>query len=209
MTPGSFIVFEGLDGSGTSTQARAVAAALREGGDEAWLTAEPTEGEIGRLIRRYLGGEIPLAPGADGRALLALLFAADRNDHLSRPNEGVEARLERGEHVICGRYVLSSLAYEGEDDAEYARVRELNRDFRRPDLTVYLDCPVEVSLERLRTTRSDLEIFENEAKLARVREGYRRALADEEGPVLILDATRPMNELTSDILHTLRLGGRA
>jgi dTMP kinase len=203
---GRFIVLEGLDGSGTSTQARDIAAALGESGREVWLTAEPTTGEIGRLLRRYLGGELPLPAGSAGRELMALLFAADRREHLSAPDEGIEARLARGEDVVCGRYVLSSLAYEGEEAAEYQRVQDLNRDFLRPDLTVYLDCPVAVSLERLRRTRDDLEIFENEAKLERVREGYRRALGDEVGPVLILDATRPAADLTREALEVLALG---
>ncbi|MEZ6197816.1 MAG: dTMP kinase [Planctomycetota bacterium] len=209
MKRGSFIAVEGIDGSGTSTQARALADALAARGRKAWLTAEPTEGEIGRLLRRYLSGALPLSgSGPEDRRQLALLFAADRQDHLASRPDGILARLERGEDVVCARYVLSSYAYEGDDPAELEFVRTLNAAFPAPDLTLYLDCPVEVSLARLSATRDALDIFENRTELERVREGYRRALSADEGPVLVCDATRPAGEITHDALAVLGLGGR-
>lgn len=203
MSAGRFVVIEGIDGSGTSTQARRIAEALRATGRDVVLTHEPTEGAVGRLLRRYLAGEI--AGPADQAArhrLFALLFAADRQDHLAGA-DGIEAALAAGRDVVCARYVLSSLAYEGGDDAEMAWVRALNRTYRFPDLTLYLDCPVEVALGRITATRDHLDVFENREMLAAVRLGYERAFGAFPAPVVKIDATRPEAEITAAVLAAL------
>src|SRR5579864_7294663 len=108
---GLFIVLEGLDGAGTTTQLVRLAERLRRAGERVVATAEPTDGPIGALIRQALRRRLV---HRDGRALtdesLALLFAADRVDHVAGE---IEPALARGQHVLCDRYVLSSLAYQG------------------------------------------------------------------------------------------------
>ena len=102
-----FIVLEGGDGSGTTTQLGLIGRALERAAFPHWTTSEPTDRPEGLLIRRILSGELQRDPGT-----LALLFAADRNEHLKGVG-GILERLARGEIVLCDRYVLSSLAYQG------------------------------------------------------------------------------------------------
>ncbi|HUJ27417.1 MAG TPA: dTMP kinase, partial [Myxococcales bacterium] len=113
--PGRFIVFEGLDGAGTTTQAKLLAERLQKLGRTVFLAHQPSDGTVGLLIRQILAGRAA-TPQADGKLgqvderVMALLFAADRLDHL---NSQIEPRLARGEDVILDRYTLSSLAYQG------------------------------------------------------------------------------------------------
>src|SRR5437667_268896 len=102
---GRFIVLEGIDGAGTTTQADAIAAALRKKGRQVFVTREPSDLAIGKQIRAALVGKAAFPSDA-----LALLFAADRLDHLERE---VQPALRAGTDVICDRYVLSSMAYQG------------------------------------------------------------------------------------------------
>src|SRR5438270_289588 len=105
MAPGRFIVFEGIDGSGTTTQVARRQHRWQGLGLQVHRTAEPSTGAVGRLLRQLLAGaEAPFDPHA-----MALLFAADRRDHLSRE---VRPLLEAGVHVLCDRYVLSSVVYQ-------------------------------------------------------------------------------------------------
>ncbi len=204
MTKGKFIVFEGIDGSGTSTQSKALNRNLREGGSPSIHTWEPSDRPVGQLIRQMLSGEITSSGDhKHDRHLFALLFAADRQDHLWHQEGGIQRTLAQGTHVVCARYVLSSLAYEGEGSDELAFVESLNASFPLPDLTVYLDCPVEVALHRITSTRDQIDVFENEEKLNRVRSNYETLLRGYPGPVLKLDATRPPDELSRLIMAAI------
>ncbi|HGY90721.1 MAG TPA: dTMP kinase [Planctomycetes bacterium] len=199
-----FIVIEGIDGAGTSTQARRLAEALRDAGREVRETFEPTDGPVGLLIRSMLRKtEPPLPDPKAAKRLFARLFAADRHHHLHKPDDGVLSCLAANRDVVAARYVLSSLAYEGDDAIEQAFVLAQNAEFPTPDLTVYLDCPVSLALDRIRARGQTVELFENEAKLARVRAGYERALSGYPGVVLRLDAARAPEELTQDILSQI------
>jgi dTMP kinase len=108
-----FIALEGIDGSGTTTQKARLAAALRDRGLDVLETFEPSEGPLGTMARGMLRGDDPAAPD-----LLALVFAADRLEHLSRC---IEPALAAGRTVICDRYVLSSLVYQSGVDPEPQR----------------------------------------------------------------------------------------
>jgi len=147
-----FIVLEGGDGSGTTTQLKRIGDALKLAGVQHWITAEPTDRPEGILIRRVLSGELKRDPGT-----LARLFAADRNEHL-RGEDGIFERLERGEAVICDRYVLSSLAYQGVACGPELPAL-LNSGFPLPELLIYFDIAPEQSIERL-NSRESLDIFE-------------------------------------------------
>lgn len=138
-TKGIFWTLEGIDGSGTTTQTHQLVGWLEGRGENALFTCEPTGGRIGKLLRSILRGEESYAPAA-----VALLFAADRLDHVER--EIAPAR-ERGLHVICDRYVYSSLAYQSLGEP-LAWVAGINAQAPEPDLTVYLRVPAETAAER-------------------------------------------------------------
>lgn len=172
MAAGRFIVFEGLDGAGTSTQAALLAEWLRGRGISVDLTREPTDGEIGRLIRQVLSGDTKTSPAA-----LALLFAADRIDHLERP-DGVKAALAAGRWVISDRYVLSSVAYQSADGIESAWAAEINRHAITPDLTIFVDTTPEVCMRRIEARGGRREIFETLPRQRAVLDQFRAALAN-------------------------------
>lgn len=192
--PGRFVVFEGGDGAGTTTQLKLLEAALSRSGIPHWITSEPTDREEGRLIRRILSGELRRDPGT-----LARLYAADRNEHL-RGEEGILERLERGELVVCDRYVFSSLAYQGVacgPELPY----ELNSGFPLPELLIFFDIRPELSMKRL-GARPSLDIFEKLPFQERVRAAYLEALERYSGSgmkISFVDASRPVEEVSSSI----------
>lgn len=175
----TFIVLEGIDGSGTTTQAAILAEELRAAGREIVLTREPTVGPIGRFLRQALSGQLT---GADGERVdlewsaMALLFSADRLDHLERE---IEPALSRDAVVISDRYDLSSLIYQSatcpEGEAALPWLRELNGRARRPDLTLVLDVSPEVAEERRRARADAPEIFEKAALQRRLAQLYKRS----------------------------------
>jgi len=177
---GRFIVVEGVDGSGSTTHTKQLAKALRKRGHKVHTTCEPTTGPIGALIRQVLQKRITM-PGESGpRSLawstMALLFAADRLDHLD--SEIVPA-LRTGEWVISDRYDLSSLAYQSLTAPSAAEVvpwiRQLNAHALRPDLTIVLDVPSELAAERRGSRGSKEELFERHELQRRLVEVYLRA----------------------------------
>src|SRR6478609_9377961 len=141
MPPSLFIVLEGIDGSGTTTQLDRLADHLAARGRRVHATREPSTGPVGRLLREILlgGHRSPAGEPVDGLAM-ALLFAADRRDHLTRE---ITPALGAGADVVSDRYLLSSLAYQAQE-AERDWVAGLARDVRVPDLTLLLDLPIEV-----------------------------------------------------------------
>lgn len=209
-----FVVIEGLDGSGTTTQAQRVTAALRARGQAVNLSCEPTDGPIGQLIRQMISMEIAIEEAGEerrpmGRETLALLFAADRLYHLEAI---IEPALQRGEWVISDRYYHSSLVYQGdvdeEDRVDYEWVRQINSRARQPDMTVFLQADVELSLSRL-AGRESFDIFESRQKLTRLQKRYEEVmgfLAAQGQAILRLDAARPAEELTDQILEALAQG---
>ena len=102
------MVLEGLDGAGTTTQLRMLSERLARDGKQHWATWEPTDGTIGKMLRGILARDIRAHPRT-----VALLYAADRSEHVHEPQTGIEARTRNGELVICDRYLFSSLAYQG------------------------------------------------------------------------------------------------
>ena len=201
---GRFIAIEGADGVGTTTQARALVARLRRVG-AAHRTAEPSRGPIGKLARKLLRGP----PGSDALyEQLALLFAADRLDHVARE---IEPRLAVGTHVVTDRYLLSSLVYQGLH-APLAWIESLNAHAPAPDVTVVLTVPLKEAQRRLVARGSNPEIFDAASTQKRVHRAYGR-LAKAQG-ALIVDG-RGENDLVTDrIVEALRAadvwpGGRA
>ncbi len=163
-----FIAVEGIDGSGKGTQCRLLNKWIREKGFETYLTAEPTNGPIGRILREGLkkGG---LDPQTE-----ALLFAADRSEHIKE----ISRMLEKGRIVITERYLCSSFAYQGASGLDMKWLKELNRFALLPDIAIYLDVAPGVALKRISSLNSlrgrmrEKEHFEKIDVLAGVRELY-------------------------------------
>lgn len=184
-SPGRFIVFEGIDGSGKSTQIQNVSRVLTEQGMNVYTTFEPTDGPVGKLIRQMLSGNIKV----DQRTI-ASLFAADRTDHLTHEINGMKEKVDQGEIVLCDRYYFSSYAYHsGHVDLEWViQVNALNARMLRPDLTIFIDVDPSVCFERIQQSRSDLEMYEKIDIMTKVRQNYFNAfdhLKDEENVVII------------------------
>jgi dTMP kinase len=201
-----FIVFEGLDGAGTTTQAARLMAYFTRAGTPGFLTNEPTPEPIGAFIRRLLSGQergrdgAPYHPGEDA---FALLFAADRLAH----SRTIESRLAAGEHVVCDRYLFSSMAYQTLDPAITGeRVVEVNRGCAVPDLTLFLAVPVEVCLARIGARRGDASIYETRAHLETIARNYERLLpmyAADFGRVVRIDGSRSVDEVHGAVIEAI------
>ncbi len=171
---GKFIVFEGLDGAGKTTQIKLLAEKIRREGSEVFVTAEPTGFETGREIREVLAGKIRKNPFE-----LAAMFVLDRITHNSAPG-GISDMLESGTDIICDRYYYSNLAYQGYlTDYEWVRAMNLAcPQIRKPDLCIFLDLEPEESLRRIGETRDGRDIYENLEALTRVRETFGKVIID-------------------------------
>ena len=195
MSPPRFIVLEGIDGSGTTTQLGLLQQHLAARGRRAHATREPSQGPVGRLLREILlgGHRAPDGSPVDGLAM-ALLFAADRRDHLKRE---IEPALAGGADVISDRYLLSSLAYQAQE-AERDWVAGLARDLRVPDVTVLLDVPVAVAAARRRAAGRVEERYDADAVQTRVAARYRE-LAAADPRAVILDAQGSIGDVARDV----------
>jgi len=194
---GCFIVLEGIDGSGTTSQTRALADRLRGSGRNVLETREPTSGAIGALIRERLS----VRAAALDPAALALLFAADRIDHLARE---ITPAIAAGSVVISDRYLLSSFAYQSLD-CDIAWIREINARALRPDLTLFLEVPAEVAFDRVQRRMAGgaavEERFDALALQRRVAGHYRRFRSDPAlGPVSVIDGTAAPEQVTAALL---------
>lgn len=199
MKRGLFIVLEGLDGAGTTTQARDLVRRLEERGERAHFTAEPSSGPIGSQIRMMLAGRLRGYRGAPwDRRSLALLFAADRLDHLACD---IEPKLASGMHVVCDRYVLSSMAYQGLDNP-VDWVAEINRYAVAPDVTFFLKVPAETALGRRQAaTPGAADLFETLPQQQRIEAHYERDVATlgEAHKVRIVDGTLSIPEVGAEM----------
>lgn len=168
------IVLEGLDGAGTTTQARRLVEHVRAQGGAAHLTREPSDGPIGKLIREMLTGGHAIPGQAIAQSTFGLLFAADRMDHLQRE---VEPQLATGALVVSDRWYHSSLAYQG-TGAEREWIATLNARARRPDLTIFLEVRPEVAAQRRLAAGRVQELFEDLRMQEAVAAGYQATLSE-------------------------------
>lgn len=196
---GLFVVLEGIDGAGTTTQAERIVEWLQTRGRVAHLTQEPSTGVIGTLTRRSLRGE-PI--GHDQRLLpaesIALLFAADRADHWH--NE-IEPRLERGEDVICDRYLYSSLAYQGLELPE-SWVRSLNKLFPQPDLLLFVEVTPNIAAERRGKRGLTADRYEVDELQVQIAARYAKICNEYQAQTIDGDAS--FDEVTSACLQPLQ-----
>ena len=199
---GKFIVFEGIDGSGSSTQAMMLQNHLVKHNKKSILTCEPTSGPIGNLIRQIQHGRMLVSEDVEKREMvLAHLFAADRMDHLVNDQNGIMASLEKGYHVISTRYTLSSFAYHTFND-DHSLIYSLNKSFMKPDILIYLDCTVECSMDRIHKTRI-ADLNENHETLRRVKKNYELALDILEYNYRRVDATKSPKLVFWDVLRII------
>ncbi len=217
MIEGKFIVLEGVDGAGTTTHTKLLADALRARGLPIYITREPSDGPIGMMLRQIITNRI-VVPGLNGPrppawTTMALLFAADRMDHLEST---IIPNLMDGVTVISDRYDYSSVAYQslpsnGADDA-VQWVRELNRHARRPDLTIVLDVPADVAAKRRHARLGHArDIFEHEEMQQKLGEFYRtieRYFPDDQ--VVHVNSARPAGDVAAEVMsHVRRIRGEA
>jgi len=194
---GNFAVFEGGDGSGTSTQLALLGERLaqsRPRGPVFFPTAEPSGGAISRLIRSALKNDPPLLPDT-----LARLFAADRGEHLYAPG-GIVERCQRGELVVSDRYVPSSLVYQGIECGEELP-RSLNAPFPAPELLLFFDLDPQTAMERL-GSRPSLEIYERLDFQKKARERYLALLGEYRAAgarVEVIDAAQSVEKVAAEV----------
>ncbi|MDR1315403.1 MAG: dTMP kinase [Spirochaetales bacterium] len=190
----NFIVLEGLDGAGTTTQAKLLIGRCLEQGIHAGLTREPTDHAAGLTIRTILRKQAAAQPQT-----LAFLFAADRNEHIYSPG-GIRDMTGSGQRVICDRYLFSSLAYQSVD-CGWDFVRALNDRFPLPEILIFLDIQPCDGEKRLQS-RQEREIFEFEDFQIRAAAGYKRALdeyAESGMRILSIDAARDPQAIHREI----------
>ncbi len=194
----NFIVFEGLDGAGTTTQAKLLAKALLERSMNNFLTCEPTDHEIGRLIRKVLAGEVKITHKA-----LAMLYAADRDDHIYG-TDGIIEHLEKNDYVISDRYLFSSEAYQS-INTPFEEVAELNSRFPMPQYLIYIDTPVDHCMQRIESSRTTKDIFEHSQFQQSVYENYDIALSNLSDKIMLirLDGTLAIEEIQHEILRII------
>jgi dTMP kinase len=186
---GMFIVFEGVDGAGNTTQSKLLAASLKKRGQEVLITKEPTKNPIGNIIRDVLQKRIKTSPVA-----LQLLFTADRGHHL---HNVIEPALRAGKTVISDRYMFSTMAFGG-IDADMGFLKQINSKYRVPDLTFIIDVPVEVAMKRINSRSRESEFFEEAAKLRKVRTNYLN-LKGEFPNVHVIDGARAIEKVAAEI----------
>lgn len=186
---GKLIAIEGCDGSGLSTQAKLLCEWLRGKNQNVLQTKEPTENFVGRVIRSILRKEI-----ITDQKTLQLLFCADRAHHLESE---IMPALEKGRIVVTDRYIMSTLAF-GSLDVDMEWLKKLNEKFPKPDLTIVIDVPGSVSLERIKTSRPKIELFEELEKLEKIRENYKK-LSKEFPNTVAIDGTKSVNEVFDNV----------
>ncbi|MCX6304660.1 MAG: dTMP kinase [Bacteroidetes bacterium] len=193
-----FIAFEGIDGSGKSTQVKLLAEKLTEAGHRVYSTVEPTDSYIGTIIRDIFNHRIE----ADHRTI-AGLFVADRLDHLLNKANGILKKLEDGFTVITDRYYFSSYAYHGAHMSLdwVIEANSLSAGLLRPDLNIFIDIAPETGMDRIKRGRSSLELFETIENQVKVRAKYFEAMGKLKGAekIFITDGNRSPELIAADI----------
>ncbi len=193
-----FIAFEGIDGSGKSTQVELLKEKLEEAGHKVYTTFEPTDNPVGKIIRDIFNHRME----ADHRTIAAL-FVADRLEHLLNKKNGILLKLEEGYTVISDRYYFSSYAYHGVhmNMNWVISANSLCADLLRPDLNIYMDISPEITLERIHQGRDSTELYETIENLQNVRNKYFEviALLKSKERILITNAERDPEVISKEI----------
>ena len=195
---GRFIVFEGIDGSGKSTQIQLLQKRLEEMGIPVYLTREPTDGPYGSMLHNIMTGRLEAC-----QETIAAMYVADRMDHIKNSYNGMLKKLEEGFTVISDRYYFSSYAYQGAHlPLDYViMANSVCAEALRPDLHLFLDLEPEVSFARISKNRTDFEIYEKLDNLKNTRDKYYESfdkLKDSE-QVAVINADQSVESLSEAI----------
>lgn len=203
----AFIVIEGADGAGTTTQALALCKELeklflRESlGRHAIFSSEPFTNPLGQSIRQLLK---TMEPDKSYPQLLhdeiALSFALNRLQHY---NNYIKPHLTRNNSVICDRHTLSSLVYQS-ISCDEGWVREINKRAPKPDLMVYIDTPLEVCIERIKNRGSSLEYYEGDLFAQRIHQRYQEEIEKSDLPILRVDGSLSVQDISARILTKVK-----
>lgn len=194
----NFIVFEGIDGAGTSTQIKRF---VEGNPDKYFATAEPTKGETGKFLRRMLSGEFHLDEKTN-----SFLFAADRCEHLYGKN-GIIETINSGKTVISDRYLFSSIAYQSVTcGTELPEL--LNSTFPLPEYLFFFEINPEISLARVNSRNENKEIYEKIDFQKKTAELYNQVITKYENSqtemkIFRIDASKSIDEVTADISRVL------
>lgn len=201
---GRFIVIEGLDGTGKTTQIQRLAKNLQKNNISVQISAEPTPNDSGKLIRRILSGEIKSDPWST-----AALFLADRITH-NTASDGIKATTEKGTTVISDRYYFSTFAYQGMDTS-LQWVMDIHYNcpvIRQPDLVLFLTMSAEKCIERITANRKaeEIEIFENTESLKKISSQFDKVfsmLKDKEN-IVYIDADGTIEDVEQRIFNAVK-----
>ena len=185
-----FVAFEGIDASGKGTQIKRLEEYLKSIGEKVWTTAEPTDGPIGNMIKEIQKGNLISEP--DEFTMLSL-YVADRAEH----QKEICNHISKNYWVLCDRYMYSSEAYQDIKD-RYIQAWQLNEDFFKPNITIVLDIPEDVAIERIQKRGKPVEIFEKKEFLAKVRSKYKNLYYNNSG-IYLVDGTKTEEEVFEDI----------
>ena len=191
---GKFIVIDGLDGCGKTTQVKLLVEKLREQGKKVVETNEPTKGPVGKLIRQVLEKEVILPPDA-----LQLLFVADRGDHLKRT---IKPALSAGNIVVSDRYLWSTIAY-GSLNLNKNWLLSLHRYCLYPDISIFLDVKPKICLQRIGLRGKSRTVFEEEKELKIVWQTYQWLVKKFPRRVIIIDGERKPEIISREILNKI------
>ncbi len=197
----NFIVFEGIDGAGTSTQIKKL---IERDTTRFVPTAEPTSNETGKFLRRMLGGEFTVDEKTN-----AYLFAADRCEHIFGKG-GVQELCESGKIVVSDRYFFSSMAYQSVSCGEELP-KLLNSPFPLPEYLFYFVINPEISLGRVNARGEHKEIYETIEKQKKIAAQYEKVISEYEKnagetgmKIIRIDAEKDIEEIAAEIWNILR-----
>ncbi|MCC6720980.1 MAG: dTMP kinase [Bacteroidia bacterium] len=199
---GLFIVFEGIDGSGKSSQAKLLYQKLLSKNYKVLLTSEPTDNEIGKLIRKILNGN-----KKTDYLTIAALFVADRIEHLCNNEFGLKKLYDEGFIIICDRYYLSNYAYNSMHvNIEWLiEANKICSEILKPDLNIFIDVKAEECMQRLKNNREAYELFEKTETLTTVRNNYFKIFEKLKNSeeVEIVNGERKIEEIELEIWNLL------
>lgn len=203
---GRFIVIEGLDGAGTTTQSGMLTEYFTRRRTNSFRTFEPTDAPIGKFIREILTHRIPVqhASGYMSEHVMSLLFAADRLGHSARIRELIDS----GRHVVCDRYIYSSLAYQTLDpEIAPEWVVDINRGCAVPDATLFISVPVDTCMERITARGDEGTVYERKDFLETIDRNYARLRGlyeDRFGTTIDIDGTQPPEAVHADLIAAVQ-----
>lgn len=193
-----FIAFEGIDGSGKSTQAKLLADRLNQVGQKTMLTCEPTKDQLGKMIRDAFAHKTHLHD-----EVIAGLFVADRLQHILDDTNGILTTLKKGIHVVSDRYVFSSYAYQGvHTDIDWViQANSLAAKLAQADLTLFIQIDPAVAMARIMSNREVTEKYETLENLNKVHKNYLKSfdLFKNKENIVLIDGNKPMEEIADEI----------